>query len=615
MTNRFTQSSVGRRSILKTIGTTGILAGVGGVEASTNAASTQRTDSLSAVNASARPLTVDDPWQTYEFAGQYDSPVVIAMPPSYTGPDPCHIRLQNVSSERFDARIEEWRYLNGVHYEETAGSLVMEPGEYDLDGGSAVEVGRTVADHTWSTVSFDQTFETPPLVFCQAETVQGPQPMITRISDVSTDGFAVRVQEEEAIGGYHRTESLGYVAIEPGSGTLNGMTFEAGRMDLEDQWSRLSFDNTYTNPVFLAGMQSFNGSNTASLRHRNLSTTSVEVMVQEEQSQDDEMSHVIEQVGYLVLEANLDEESPHRGETIPNVPHAPSGVTPPTGSNFRPSAATPVLRGSDVTDYGAVDYVADPFLFVEDGTWHMFFEILNASRDDDAPIGHATSQNGLDWTYDQVVMANRYHQSFPLTWKHRGSYYMTISYGKRVELYKSRQFPTSWRYIGNAIDVGYYCHDPTFIRYDGRWWLFTDRGSRNVMVYHSTDLEREGWTPHEQNPVVTDRLQAGRQGGRPIVVDGQLFLYFQDCVENYGDAIRCYEVTELSPSTYADQEVAGSPVLHEFGTGWANNGMHTFDPWWRGPEKGWRCAVDGVRAQESTEDLWTIGIVDIPPTG
>jgi hypothetical protein len=279
------------------------------------------------------------------------------------------------------------------------------------------------------------------------------------------------------------------------------------------------------------------------------------------------------------------------------------------------SAATPVLRASDVTDYGDVDYGADPFMFVEDGTWHMFFEILNDHRSPDAPIGHATSPDGLDWTYDQVILTKKYHTSFPLVWKYNDEYYMCPPTGTRVELYKARSFPTDWTHIGNAIDVEYYPHDPTFVRYQGRWWLFTDRGNENVMVYHSTDLETEGWTPHSQNPVVTDRRYAGRQGGRPIVVGDQLFLYFQDGVENYGDAVRCYAVTDLSPSTYADREVAGSPTLHEFGTGWASNGMHTFDPWWRGPGKGWRCAVDGVRAQDAVEDLWTIGIVDIPPTG
>ncbi|MFC6963572.1 glucosamine inositolphosphorylceramide transferase family protein [Halocatena marina] len=302
----------------------------------------------------------------------------------------------------------------------------------------------------------------------------------------------------------------------------------------------------------------------------------------------------------------------YQGETIPGSPHAPSGTAPPIGLNFDASIATPVLRASDVTDYGEVDYVADPFLFVEDGTWHMFFEIFNEDRTPDAPIGHATSSDGLNWTYDQIAIKKEVHTSFPLVWKYKGEYYMCPPSGKRVELYKARSFPNNWKHVGNAIDVEYYSHDPTFIRYQNRWWLFTERDNRDVMIYHSRDLESEGWTPHKANPVVTDRLSAGRQGGRPICSGDRLFLYFQDSVENYGDRIRCYEVTDLSPSTYNDREMPTSPLLHEFGDGWAGDGMHTFDPWWLGPGKGWRCAVDGVREQHSVEDLFTIGIVDLP---
>lgn len=306
-------------------------------------------------------------------------------------------------------------------------------------------------------------------------------------------------------------------------------------------------------------------------------------------------------------------DSMYQGATIPPSPNAPAATDPPVGSDFDPSTATPVLSAADVTDYGAVDYVADPFMFVENGEWHMFFEIYNENKTPDAPIGHATSPNGLDWTYNQIIVRKDHHTSFPFVWKYRGDYYMCPPTGTRVELYKARSFPTDWRHLGNAIEVEYYSHDPTFVRYQGRWWLFTAQNNRNVMVYHSNTLDIDNWQPHKHNPVVTDRLRAGRQGGRPIVHDGRLYLYFQDSVENYGDRLRCYEVTKLSPSSYRDREVASSPLLHEIDTAWASDGMHTFDPWWLGPEQGWRCAVDGIREQQSVKDRFTIGIVDLPP--
>ncbi|MEO1084603.1 MAG: hypothetical protein AAFY88_10190, partial [Acidobacteriota bacterium] len=56
-----------------------------------------------------------------------------------------------------------------------------------------------------------------------------------------------------------------------------------------------------TGPPFVAAMQTPNGGDTATLRHRNLGATSVQVQVQEEQSANAEVGHVNEVVGYLVV--------------------------------------------------------------------------------------------------------------------------------------------------------------------------------------------------------------------------------------------------------------------------------------------------------------------------
>jgi hypothetical protein len=54
--------------------------------------------------------------------------------------------------------------------------------------------------------------------------------------------------------------------------------------------------------VFLADVQTVNGPDTCTLRYRNLTGSSVEVLVEEERSADDEKGHKQERVGYLVVE-------------------------------------------------------------------------------------------------------------------------------------------------------------------------------------------------------------------------------------------------------------------------------------------------------------------------
>ncbi|MCB1035930.1 MAG: hypothetical protein KDD47_19065, partial [Acidobacteria bacterium] len=67
-------------------------------------------------------------------------------------------------------------------------------------------------------------------------------------------------------------------------------------------WSTLSFGQTLTNPVFLAGMQTIRGFDPATVRYRNLSSTSVEIQIDEEESADSETTHSNPEVlGYIVV--------------------------------------------------------------------------------------------------------------------------------------------------------------------------------------------------------------------------------------------------------------------------------------------------------------------------
>src|SRR6185295_15737975 len=61
----------------------------------------------------------------------------------------------------------------------------------------------------------------------------------------------------------------------------------------------------------------------------------------------------------------------------------------------------PILTANDVTDVRA-GFVADPFMIRFEDTWHMFFEVKNReSRRGE--IGLATSKDGIQWSYEQIV--------------------------------------------------------------------------------------------------------------------------------------------------------------------------------------------------------------------
>ena len=56
--------------------------------------------------------------------------------------------------------------------------------------------------------------------------------------------------------------------------------------------------------------------------------------------------------------------------------------------------------------------VADPFMVFENGTWYMFFEAMN-DFESRGVIGLATSEDGLSWQYQKIILNESFHLSYP----------------------------------------------------------------------------------------------------------------------------------------------------------------------------------------------------------
>ena len=251
-----------------------------------------------------RTFHFDDAWRRFRFQTEFTDPVVVAPSLTHRGSHPSHPRVRDVTDTSFRARVEEWEYLDGDHVGESAGILITERGGGTDDGGNRFAAGRVSADHDWEHVTFNRAFDEPPAVFAHTTTVEGGDPVVARVTDVGRDGFRVRVQEEEGNNDNHTYENVDWFAIKPGRGTIGGRRYEAGRLDefLDENWRTLSFTRSYADPTFVAAVSSTLGSNLCSVRYDDLSSASVDLFVEEEQSDDDEVGHVYEDLSYLVIE-------------------------------------------------------------------------------------------------------------------------------------------------------------------------------------------------------------------------------------------------------------------------------------------------------------------------
>lgn len=265
--------------------------------------------------------------------------------------------------------------------------------------------------------------------------------------------------------------------------------------------------------------------------------------------------------------------------------------TGPTPFKLSATTTNPVLTKESVTDVRS-SFVADPFMVHHDDIWYMFFEVMNeASAKGD--IGLATSDNGIDFDYQQIVLSESFHLSYPGVFQWRDEFYMvpeTLGAGA-VCLYRADPFPHGWTMQAKILNGSY--ADPSLFRFGDKWWMFvcsTPYQHDELRLYFASELLGE-WREHPASPIVTANKRDARPAGRVITYNNNLVRFAQDCTQRYGAAVSAFEIVELTSHRYREQPCRLNPILCGSGGGWNGLGMHHVDAHF---ENGrWIACVDG----------------------
>ena len=143
-------------------------------------------------------------WQTITLNESYTNPVIIVGDPT-----------QGQSSSSFQVAMQEEEARNsGSHAMETIGWLAIEQGVTEK-GDPLLEGGTTsrAHAHTPSTVSFSQSFDSPPSVIAKLGSYYEGDTANLRLGSITSTGFEVRVHEEQSPLN-HTTESISFLALE-----------------------------------------------------------------------------------------------------------------------------------------------------------------------------------------------------------------------------------------------------------------------------------------------------------------------------------------------------------------------------------------------------------------
>ena len=268
----------------------------------------------------------------------------------------------------------------------------------------------------------------------------------------------------------------------------------------------------------------------------------------------------------------------------------------PSPLELRPAqdAVNPVLTRDDVVDVAAV-FVADPFMIRRGREWFMFFEVLNW-RANKGEIGLATSEDGLRWTYQQRVLVEPFHLSYPYVFEHDGECYMVPESRQSgsVRLYRASEFPGEWSFVANLLE-GEHLVDPSIFAAGGKWWMFVGDASgrrHDALRLFGADALVGPWLEHVSSPVVSGDARIVRPAGRVLVDHARILRFAQNCLEDYGAEVRAFEIDELTLEKYSETAAGPVPVFGPGRARWAAGGMHHVDAS-RLVDGSWIACVDG----------------------
>jgi hypothetical protein len=267
-----------------------------------------------------------------------------------------------------------------------------------------------------------------------------------------------------------------------------------------------------------------------------------------------------------------------------------SGNSPLTIHSGYKNVINPIITAKNISDIASRG-VADPFLLYDKNIFYLFFEIVTQDHDIGA-IGVATSNDGITWKYEQKILEEKFHLSYPYVFKDGEKYYMIpeSNAANGIRLYSATTFPSNWKFEKEIIKGKY--SDSSLCYYNNRYWLFTFNTIDQALYLFFSDSITGSWTAHPANPIIKNDLNTARPGGRILVTEQSIIRFVQDDEPEYGNASRVFMIDCMTTSEYKEHELPESPILTSTGIGWNSDGMHHIDPV-KLNDSLWIASVDG----------------------
>ena len=248
--------------------------------------------------------------------------MVVVANPNYSSANlPAVVRIRNASGNSFEMRVENpsGTTLSGytVHY------MVVEEGVYTVaqDGVKmeAVKYNSTVTAENNSWVAEPRTYSnsyTSPVVLGQVMTSNDLWSVFwnqgsSRSAPPNGSNLSIGKNVGEDPNATRANETIGYIVIEAGNGTLDGVNYTAalGADTVRGTTNAPPYNYTLSGIssasvaiITQAAMDGGNGGWAYLYGSNPISATTLQLAIDEDQVNDSERNHTTEQVGYIVFE-------------------------------------------------------------------------------------------------------------------------------------------------------------------------------------------------------------------------------------------------------------------------------------------------------------------------
>ena len=283
---------------------------------------------------------------------------------------------------------------------------------------------------------------------------------------------------------------------------------------------------------------------------------------------------------------------------FPASPAFPSASSRSASSFSSPSFSPSSFSCADVpvTPQRRVTFVADPFLVIPpsttpsaranasyDAPWFLFFEQKNvALTPPRGELAVAESRDmGRSWRYVGEVLSDPGHLSYPFVLHEpEQNVYVLIPETheqQEVRLYTTSPaaLPVGWTFLRASLTgAAFVDTSAVYVPADHRWYIFTTVAN-TLLLYHTDDLLAGAWVDHPASPLSVHDRAHGRSAGRPVLYDGVVHRFAQQQLASYGEGVRVMRVERLSPTEFAETEVAA--ILPSPPSAWPRQKLHHVD--------------------------------------